>query len=596
MKGPARKEEVAPKLTCRIDYETKIGKMKRVVSAPFAGKCQTIPTTYDEAKTSCKARKRKERQESISSLCQERKVIRSNSEERPAQKKYIENKNSIRRVSSSEDFQKSASIEKINLSPKKQTPSEKTLVYEDCEHEKRRSHERFARPLMLKKKHPSKRLKVRCVSRTKYKPELPSDSKEHKKAQPDTHPSDQDEGTGNRTRFLQLHGEERERSPSPTTTPVTPVLDFKTLHEQIDCSEPLLSQTTRQINENTETLPSLSVASNRLLSSPRNSIIATHRIYLDPDVPQMTSSLDKTPQNPVDERLQKLTKQINSLKKKIKKYESEFEAKHGFKPSHVEKMNDKTMKKLYADISKLKKEQKQLNEVSTNCSLIGGSETKTEKASAANLQDTINEIEKKLATKRESVCRSYQLEEMTSEQLLEEKVAVQKALLYLESIHGRPNNKEDRDVVRPFYDRYRLLKRMVGKISLSNAPGNELATIHENETMNFITPTSSSQSNDTESEKTTVLPSFSTDSDTDTSIGENLHSLSRSELVQQLKIVTEEKKELRRKVKEFEMEVQMKTGKMMQKEDRAPMEALYVSYKKTKAKARLLEALVGKQS
>lgn len=126
--------------------------------------------------------------------------------------------------------------------------------------------------------------------------------------------------------------------------------------------------------------------------------------------------------------------------------------------------------------------------------------------------------------------------------------------------------------------------------------GNELATIHENETMNFITPTSStSQSNDTESEKTTLMPSVSTDSDTDSSIGDNLHSLTKEELLKQIKVATEEKKELRRKIKEFELDVQLKSGKMIQKEDKAPMENVYITYKKTKAKLRLLEALVGKQ-
>lgn len=399
MKGPARKEETVSNLTPRIDYEMKIGKMKRIASGMLTSKVQTIPTTYDEAKASCKARKRKERQESISSLCQDRKVIRSNSEERPAHKKHIENKSNIRRVSSSEDFQKSASIEKINVSPKRSVPSEKLLAYEDFEHERRRSHERFARPLMLKKKHPNKRLKIRCISRTKFKPELPNDNKENKKMSISQSNQSTDTDTTNdeaasAISFLQLHREERERSPSPTATLVSPVLDLTTLHEQVDCCEPLLSHTTIQINENTETLPSISIASNRLLSSPRNSIIATHRIYLDPDVPQMTSSLDKAPQNPVDERLQKLTKQINSLKKKIKKYEIEFESKHGFKPSHVEKMNDKTMKKIYTDLSKLRKEQKQLNEVSNNCSLIGGSETEFEKTGAVNLKDTIKEIDK----------------------------------------------------------------------------------------------------------------------------------------------------------------------------------------------------------
>lgn len=68
-------------------------------------------------------------------------------------------------------------------------------------------------------------------------------------------------------------------------------------------------------------------------------------------------------------------------------------------------------------------------------------------------------------TKRESANRNFNLETMTPEELIEEKIATQKALLFLESVHGRPQSKEDRDIVRPFYDRYRALKRMVAKIS-----------------------------------------------------------------------------------------------------------------------------------
>ncbi|XP_057672397.1 protein FAM13A [Diorhabda carinulata] len=584
MKGPTRKEDVVTKL-----HDAKIGKQKRIINNAFVNKTSSLPTTYDEAKATCKARKRKERQESISSLCQERKVIRSNSEERPAQKKHVENNNNIRRVSSSEDFQcqRSNSADRIyNASSKK--ASDKSLTYEDYEHEKRRSNERFARPLTLKgKKHPTKRLKVKCFPRTKYKPEILPETKDHNKKS--NYPQqEQDNSSG----FLQLHIDERERSPSPTQELVSPVVDWSTLHEQVDCSEPLLSQTSRDRTETTEIMPV--VASNRLLSSPRNSIIATHRIYLDPDVPKVTSNIENKPQNPLDERLYKIAKQINGIKKKIKKYENEFETKHGYRPSHAEKMTDKNIKKLYTDLSSLKRDQKQLADISNGSTLLPV-EDRTKQLSVVNLQATINEMEKKLTSKREAANRSCNLEEMSSEQLVEEKVAVQKALLFLESIHGRPNTKADRDVVRPFYDRYRTLKRMISKLTSNNIGGNELATIHENETMNFVTPTSSSQSNDTESEKT-VLPSTSTDSDTDSSAKDNIHSMSKEELIEQLRITTEERKELKRKIKEFELNVQLTTGKMIQKEDKAPMENFYVSYKKIKAKSRLLEALVGKMS
>lgn len=142
MKGPTKTDDATPKL-----YETKVVKTKRHLATPIVVvKAQSIPTTFDEAKACCKAKKRKERQESISSLCQERKVIRSNSEERPDQKKYAENnKNCIRRVSSSEDVQshRVGSKDRMSVSPHRGSGhggvgGDKTLIYEDYEHEKRR--------------------------------------------------------------------------------------------------------------------------------------------------------------------------------------------------------------------------------------------------------------------------------------------------------------------------------------------------------------------------------------------------------------------------------------------------------------------------
>lgn len=75
--------------------------------------------------------------------------------------------------------------------------------------------------------------------------------------------------------------------------------------------------------------------------------------------------------------------------------------------------------------------------------------------------------QQRLNSKRATSERSEVLDEMTNEQLVEEKIAVQKSLLYLESMHGRPTNKDDRDLVRPIYDRYRQLKRLVRLTTVS---------------------------------------------------------------------------------------------------------------------------------
>jgi hypothetical protein len=66
-----------------------------------------------------------------------------------------------------------------------------------------------------------------------------------------------------------------------------------------------------------------------------------------------------------------------------------------------------------------------------------------------------------LSEKRSLAGRSENLDELSREQLLDEKLAVQKALLYLEGIFGRPVTRGDRYLVRPLYDRYRALKRLV---------------------------------------------------------------------------------------------------------------------------------------
>lgn len=132
-----------------------------------------------------------------------------------------------------------------------------------------------------------------------------------------------------------------------------------------------------------------------------------------------------------------------------------------------------------------------------------------------------------------------------------------------------------------------------GDLFQSGGSGNELQTIHENETMDFVS-SPPAQLTETDSEKTPQTTT-STDSDTDTSISENLHSLNREELIEQQKLATEEKKRLRRCLKQFEMDIEMKTGRKVQRDDKLAMEGVYITYKKTKAKLRLLDALLNKQ-
>ncbi|KAK9878446.1 hypothetical protein WA026_022086 [Henosepilachna vigintioctopunctata] len=574
MKGPVKKEDVKKDVSVKKETKDKKLKAKGILLHSWLNKNDQI-TSAEEAKAACKTRKRKERQESISSICQERKVIRSNSEERPHSRRHLEKEN-IRRVSSSEDlhFQ--------NVKNKKKNSSRENLdvsennVSEECEHEKRRSHERFAKPLTLKcKKTYPKKPKGKSFHKAKCK--LDEKYSHHETIDIEIH--------------LQDSKIRRDRSPSPLRTVSPSSFDLSTLHQQVDDSEPLPSCSNRIDND---TVPSLSIVPNRLLSSPRNSIIATHCIYLDPDASY--NNVRKT-LNPVEQRQVKVGKQLNAVKKKIKRYENDFFVKHGCKPSHFDKINDSSIKKFYMDFTKLKKEYKLLQESGIKYALNSARNSEEfsemEGSYKMSLKEIIAEIELKLQVKRESSKRSDLIEDMTPDQLLEEKVAVQKALLHLENRYGRPIGKEDRDCVRPLYDRYRNLKRMVCKASMGPPTLNDLETIHEDETIHFVID--ATKSTETPTEKTSTLGTV-TDSDTDVSLNENLHFMNQTELRQQLNAATEEKKVLKRAIKEYEFSVQQKTGKMVQKEDKLQIDQLYKNYKSVKSKLRLLDALIAKQN
>lgn len=84
---------------------------------------------------------------------------------------------------------------------------------------------------------------------------------------------------------------------------------------------------------------------------------------------------------------------------------------------------------------------------------------------------------------------------MTTQQVKEEKLAIQRVLLEFESVHGKPSTKSERDAIRPLYDRYRCVKRLLvrsgtfpGAISKNKDVCTELQPILEHETMNFTSP------------------------------------------------------------------------------------------------------------
>ncbi|XP_060784033.1 protein FAM13B isoform X2 [Neoarius graeffei] len=246
-------------------------------------------------------------------------------------------------------------------------------------------------------------------------------------------------------------------------------------------------------------------------------------------------------------------------------------------------------------------------------------------------EETLQLIEQHLRTKREEDGWPEDIRKMTKEQLTCEKTVLQKNLLYYEGLHGRPVTREERLIAKPLYDRYRLVKQMLTRVSItpiiaspsSKRRNQTLQPIIEGETAHFCDEIKEEEEEEEESgeiqtEESDVIIALDPaaqpasqqplpDSILRPKMGESSGKLtldlrlsssnasSMPELLEQLWKARAEKKKLRKTIREFEEEFYKQNGRNVQKEDRVPMLDEYKEYKRIKAKLRLLEVLISKQ-
>ncbi|XP_075959632.1 protein FAM13B isoform X1 [Anarhichas minor] len=82
-------------------------------------------------------------------------------------------------------------------------------------------------------------------------------------------------------------------------------------------------------------------------------------------------------------------------------------------------------------------------------------------------EETLELIQHRVKGKKQEDGWPDDIKKMTKEQLSCEKTVLQKNLLHYEGLHGRPVTREERLVVKPLYDRYRLVKQMLTRISIT---------------------------------------------------------------------------------------------------------------------------------
>ncbi|XP_063665747.1 protein FAM13A isoform X10 [Pan troglodytes] len=428
-----------------------------------------------------------------------------------------------------------------------------------------------------------------------------------------------------------------------------PQLDLTALCDEKNWEEPIPAFSSWQRENSDSDEAHLSPQAGRLIRqlldedsdpmlSPRFYAYGQSRQYLDdtevpPSPPnshsfmrRRSSSLGSYDDEQEDLTPAQLTRRIQSLKKKIRKFEDRFEEEKKYRPSHSDKAANPEVLKWTNDLAKFRRQLKEsklkiseedltprMRQRSNTLPKSFGSQLEKEdekkqelvdKAIKPSVEATLESIQRKLQEKRAESSRPEDIKDMTKDQIANEKVALQKALLYYESIHGRPVTKNERQVMKPLYDRYRLVKQILSRANTipiieeeegseddSNVKPDFMVTLKtdfsarcfldqfEDDADGFISPMDDK------------IPSKCSQ---DTGLS-NLHAASIPELLEHLQEMREEKKRIRKKLRDFEDNFFRQNGRNVQKEDRTPMAEEYSEYKHIKAKLRLLEVLISKR-
>ncbi|XP_023183924.1 protein FAM13B isoform X4 [Xiphophorus maculatus] len=204
-----------------------------------------------------------------------------------------------------------------------------------------------------------------------------------------------------------------------------------------------------------------------------------------------------------------LSKKLQHLKKKIKQFEEQFEKERNYKPSHADKAANPKVLKWMTDLTKIRRQIKDAKHCaeselgpqtrprsntlpkSFGSTLEQGHDAAGEvRGPRPTKEETLELIQRRVKGKRQEDGWPDDIKKMTKEQLSCEKMVLQKNLLHYEGLHGRPVSpsccrtaaagcccmtacfcdqvtREERLVVKPLYDRYRLVKQMLARVSIS---------------------------------------------------------------------------------------------------------------------------------
>ncbi|KAK1343327.1 hypothetical protein QTO34_016106 [Cnephaeus nilssonii] len=420
--------------------------------------------------------------------------------------------------------------------------------------------------------------------------------------------------------------------------PITfPLIDFKTMHLQRDGEEPFPAfKSWQEDSESGEA--QLSPQAGRMNHHPLEEDcppVLSHRsldfgqsqrFLHDPET--LTSSskalsfarIRRSSFSSKDEKREDRTpyQLVRKLQKKIRQFEEQFERERNSKPSYSDIAANPKVLKWMTELTKLRKQIKDAKHRSSDGELVPQTRPRSNTlpksfGSSLDHEDEENEDESRVIHKEKKPSKEATLElilkrlkEKRVERCLPEDIKV---------------TREERHIVKPLYDRYRLVKQMLTRASITpilGSPstkrrGQMLQPIIEGETAHFFEEIKEEEEDGVSlsSELTDILQTTvqaqSSLENSESDVEENQEKLaldlrlsstraaSMPELLEQLWKARAEKKKLRKTLREFEEAFYQQNGRNAQKEDRVPVLEEYREYKKIKAKLRLLEVLISKQ-
>ncbi|XP_072485004.1 protein FAM13C isoform X2 [Notamacropus eugenii] len=344
----------------------------------------------------------------------------------------------------------------------------------------------------------------------------------------------------------------------------------------------------------------------RPLLSPRCSLFSqSQRFNLDPEsapsppsaqqfmMPRSSSRCEdgKGPQT-----VTQLTKHIQNLKRKIRKFEEKFEQEKKYRPSYGDKTSNPEVLKWMNDLAKGRK---QLRELKLKLSEQHGSVPKAVPHQTLHQEPAVipKEVEKPEAAGTEPNSSGEEMSDALVKQPKEQREP-------LTAQEDAKVTKQDKSLIKPLYDRYRIIKQLLSTPSLiptieeedsdedclqgSHQPSlsDPASCLPMGEPLPFPNETEPAAALSLDAKKEVRHPALSMS---------NLHEATMPVLLDHLRETRADKKRLRKALREFEEQFFKQTGRSPQKEDRIPMADEYYEYKHIKAKLRLLEVLISKQ-